>query len=329
MVGWSFGSEHILQNPLRDFPPGQRPDHPVLGLLHADVDQPQSKYAPVMLHDLQARPVSLWLLGHVHAPRAMTSTNGPIVLYPGSLQAIHPGEPGPHGPWLAQIDAQGRAQVHQAALSRVRYESIDIDVSSASCMEAFETLVPTLLRQELMQRCRDAGPLQFCSCRLRLLGTTRLHGQLQDAANRIRADLQLSIDGFVARIEKIDLETRPLADLEKLAQGHDVPADLAKLLLELRGNTSAQESADPALLQQVQDLCRDLCAAKAYQPLNQPPPDRAACAQLLERQGLLLLDALLAQRRACEPRLHLPGTGTAPRRRDRRKFYAARLFSGD
>src|SRR2546423_1336076 len=52
--GWSFPAECSLDDPLRGLPAPPADALPVLGLLHADVDQPGSRYAPVPLAALRA-----------------------------------------------------------------------------------------------------------------------------------------------------------------------------------------------------------------------------------------------------------------------------------
>lgn len=43
-------------------------DVATLGILHADLDVPDSPYAPVTRAELASTNVALWLLGHVHKP---------------------------------------------------------------------------------------------------------------------------------------------------------------------------------------------------------------------------------------------------------------------
>ena len=100
--GWSFPSAHVPTSPLADYRLAST-DVPTLGILHAEVDVPASPYAPVTRAELNSTGVTLWLLGHVHKPDYDKAVGGPPVLYPGSPQALDPGEGGPHGPWLIEI----------------------------------------------------------------------------------------------------------------------------------------------------------------------------------------------------------------------------------
>src|SRR5690606_39443660 len=66
--GWSFPQQYVRQDPLAGYRPEPAGGVPVIGLLHCDLDRPQSPYAPVSAADLLRRPVAFWLLGHIHVP---------------------------------------------------------------------------------------------------------------------------------------------------------------------------------------------------------------------------------------------------------------------
>ncbi|RMH04428.1 MAG: hypothetical protein D6702_03315 [Planctomycetota bacterium] len=68
LLGWSFPDQYVTASPLEDLPGDFLGDGPLLGVLHADLDQAGSRYAPVTRAALEATPVDAWFLGHVHAP---------------------------------------------------------------------------------------------------------------------------------------------------------------------------------------------------------------------------------------------------------------------
>ena len=91
LIGWSFNSRHHAGDPLES--PGlqtaldaRRSDALCLGVLHGDLDQSQSRYAPVRTEDLAQHPVSGWFLGHIHQPHDLTQAR-PIG-YLGSLVGL-------------------------------------------------------------------------------------------------------------------------------------------------------------------------------------------------------------------------------------------------
>lgn len=305
-VGWSFPAEHVPDNPLRSFGAMPAADAgnkaPVLGLLHADLDVPDSRYAPVSLRELQSAPVSGWLLGHVHKPRWIAQNGSAGILYPGSPQAMDPGETGAHGPWLLDIDAGGRIDARLIPMSRVRYDGIDIDLTGIESKEAFDAHLPRQLLQRLGESCQNCGPLQFACVRVRLIGTTPLHAHLKDACREIREQLELSVGQFTIRVEQIANETRPPVNLAQVAGGSSVAADLARLILQLQESTSTivGGNADTdSLLSAAANEADAICTARAYQPLStgsDPAARRSSAKATLIRQGMFLLETLLEQK---------------------------------
>jgi DNA repair exonuclease SbcCD nuclease subunit len=324
IIGWSFPSEHVTDCPLRSFRPDadRAEPHvgPVLGLLHADLDQPQSCYAPVLLRELQATPVTMWLLGHIHRPLWVPRRGTAAVLYPGSPQAMDPGETGRHGPWLVTIDGAGEVSAEQVPLALVRYEYLELDMTGVDTKEAFDAFMPRQLRERLQQACRDCGPVELCSVRIRLTGQTRLHGQLRVHCEEVRQQLDLMIDRFRVRVDEVVVDTRPPVDLARLSSGSSVVAELARVLAHVQGPEAAAgvtlegaQSGDSVDLKQGFMADRDLqpllaslasavdgvCGARVYQPLPaamSAAPGPATIREMLCRQGMLLLDALIAQR---------------------------------
>ena len=302
--GWSFPSESVLDNPLRSELPSPPPDGvPALGLLHGDLDQPASRYAPLSLAELRATCHRLWLLGHVHKPALHDGDGCAAVLYPGSPQGMDPGETGAHGPWLLDLDGQPRVRPRQVPMCRVRYERLEIDVAGAATIDDLRSRVIKSLRRHLESFCEGCGPLELVSCRLVLTGRTPLHRQLRQIALDMQPDLELRVDPFDARIERIDLQTRPAIELAELSRGAGAPAALARLLTELQ--TAPRDPAAAGLVNQLVRSLGDVWEARPYTPLNrsadperppEPAPDDAKARRLLLDQGMLLLDELLAQK---------------------------------
>lgn len=240
--GWSFPSQHVLRNPLSSYEPAELDDAanscPAIGLLHADLDATDSDYAPVTTADLRSETADAWLLGHLHAP-GVRSDRDPLVLYPGSPQPLDPGEPGTHGPWLLEIDADesgpGPTTVttEQLPLATLRYDDVAVDVSD---VEAATDVTPAV-RNRLEDRLRDADvPTTAPECllaRVRLTGRTDVHGELRETADRIESQLGLRRDGLAVRVEAVDVGTRPAIDLEAHAGESTPAAFLAELLLAL------------------------------------------------------------------------------------------------
>lgn len=305
--GWSFPAAWHTSDPTAAYhlrPPDD--GAPVLGLLHCDLDGREDRYAPVPAAALGRVPVAAWVLGHAHAPTLRQGAGRAPVLYPGSLLALGPRETGRHGAWLMEV-APGRAPVvRPIALSRVRYETVQVDVSGIGDIDALRGTVAGSLRRRLDDVVAEgAGPLALLSCRVRLVGRTPLHA----AAARVLAtlgDLQLGGGGGAEVqlvVERVEVETRPALDLEDLARGDDAPALLASLLLELDAGPRepaeapgepASAAIDPDLLTHADRAAAAVMSRLHYVDLGAAagPDVRAA----LRRQASRLLDELMRQK---------------------------------
>jgi DNA repair exonuclease SbcCD nuclease subunit len=301
--GWSFPDARVRESPVRSYALPPADGVPVLGLLHADLDQPRSPYAPVMRAELRAVPVHFWLLGHVHAPALHTAPGAAPILYPGSVQALDPGEPGAHGAWLLELRPGARFDTTLLPLSTVRYESLEVDVSEAGDAEALDRLLTDAVRARLAALVQEGGPLRALSLRLRAVGRSALHRTVGQHLEHLR-ELELTSGDVVAVVERTEAETRPALDLSALAGGSDAPAVLARLLLALEGEGTAPGDELALVLRSATSKVEAVCGTRHYRSALGPEADldESAAAsfarQALARQGALLLDHLLAQKEA-------------------------------
>jgi len=301
--GWSFPQSAYTDDPLRDYPSAAADGVPVLGLLHGDLDAAASRYAPVRLADLRRQPVALWLLGHVHAPALREGEGNASVLYPGSPQAMDPGESGWHGVWIAELGETGRFSVRRIPLTTVRYDTLEVDVSAETSMAGVDTLVSTAVRDHLRETLESGcGPLRYLSLRLRITGRSTLHGELSRRMTQIVSDLEMMEDGVVALVERVEVSTRPALDLEEIARGNDAPAIVARLALSIEADqlTGDQE----ALLQKSMRAATEAHGARVYRQIlgdgDGGAIESASARQVLHRHSLLLLDSLLAQKEVAQ-----------------------------
>ncbi|WP_103026929.1 metallophosphoesterase family protein [Salinibacter altiplanensis] len=294
-VGWSFREAHTQRSPVESFPDGRlRDDVPTVGLLHADLNAPESVYAPVSLDALRRRPVSAWLLGHIHAP-SLRDDRSPLVLYPGSLQPLDPSETGTHGPWRVEVAPDGDSTATHLPRAPLRYEHLDVDVDA---MEegAVEAAVTDAMRDRL-RAAREKGPTpQRLVCRLTLTGRTSVHRAVCDLVETWPGALEVPVEGSTAIVESAAARTRPALDLKRIAEGTDPPAVLAQLLLAVRHGEEDEPAQDAWVA--IKEACSAVQDSPAYGPLSDADdlsPDREALADMVQRQGLLLLDELRSQ----------------------------------
>lgn len=312
--GWSFPDEHVLTSPFDEYDLDPGPEVPVIGLLHADLDARGSDYAPVMTDALRETHASAWLLGHIHKPILDDGTD-PLVLYPGSLQPLDPGEPGAHGPWMLSVDESGITAAEQIPIANVRYDEFEIDVEGiedpmevpSKASDAFDEYV----RYEA-----DSGAVEVLLARVRLTGRAPCHADLVDRQQALVDQLELKRKGISICIESIEVDTRPAVDLQRLADDETPVGYLAELLLTLEDVEVDEAEAKAATadggrvvdrldddharaVEQAFDAMQEAYNASAYTDLRREGlvdrPNRDDAVEMLVEQARVLLDVLLDQ----------------------------------
>ncbi len=299
LLGWSFPASHVNTSPLETLAL-EPAEVPTLGLLHTDLDQRQSRYAPVARPDLNDVDVVAWLLGHIHKPSRFPHRDG-LILYPGSLQPLDPGEPDMHGPWLLEVYPSGRVTAEQLPLATLHYREQNLNVRGIDTPEDLERHVTITLEEDLRGLVEVQPSLSHVVYRIRLTGHSSLHRDLPGLASRIETDLSVPSGNVMGVVDRVFVETRPEISLDRLAGRQDMMGFLARLLQSLKGNDTPDPLPDDLapLLRKVHEEARRLASANAYAPLRQQrslqPPSEADLRRLLREQGWLLLAELLTQ----------------------------------
>lgn len=294
--GWSFPDKWVSTDPLETYSLPATRDAPVFGLLHGDAGALGGPYAPLSLPRLRSTPVSTWLLGHIHTPARLTGTGTPT-LYPGSPQALDPGEPGAHGAWLLEAEDGRIDRLELVPLSAVRYETVTVDLDGAADQEGFDRLWREAAIRALEQAQREGGdPLATLVLHLRCVGRTPLHGKLQPWLEAL-TEREDPIGGALAlALDRARDETRPPLDLAALAQADDAAGELARVL----GRLEAGEI--PGTLRErgvsaISGVFRSAAyGALATGTAPDPEPDSEAVRDAFRRAGYRLLEALLRQK---------------------------------
>lgn len=297
--GWSFPQERVTTDPLLAYDLAAPGDGaPVLGLLHAELGQASSHYAPVTLDGLRQRGCTFWLLGHIHAPRLHSSEGLAPVLYPGSPQGMDPGEPGCHGAWIVELRAGGAPVATQLPLATVRYETVELDLDGLEDAGEIEGRAVLAVRARLDELAARRGPLRWLSVRLRVTGRTALRREIEKRLDGLGDEPIVEHDGVLAHVERVDVEVRPAHDLAALATISDAPGLLARLLLALEGDVL--DDGQARLLADARLRMAAVRGAKSYRTLDAPvaeDEDRLARATLA-RQATRMLDELMTARGA-------------------------------
>jgi len=109
-------------------------------------------------------------------------------------------------------------------------------------------------------------------------------------------ELEVPVAESTAVVEAATARTRPALDLERIAEGTDPPAVLARLLLAMQDGAEDEYAQDAWAA--IKEACSAVQDSPAYDPLSDGgdlSPDRETLADMVQRQGLLLLDELRSQ----------------------------------
>ena len=291
--GWSFPTRRVTQSPLLSY--GLAPDHtiPILGMVHGDLGVADSPYAPLELQRLRGLGPSAWLLGHIHAPKLHEGSTW--VLYPGSAQALDPGEPGVHGAWLVEV-SNGVIQTPQPRpLSSVRYDHLEVDLGEVEEESDLDSTILEAVRASAGRIADESGSeLQHVTMRLKLTGHTPVAHRVREIADQLVADFRLPLGEGTLTVESVDVQTLPAINLDEHAQTQSAPGALARLLLELEGDDVSEEAQQ--LVRQVRCELQRLEKHKDYASAPSRDITEQMARDHLLAQGRELLTGLVVQK---------------------------------
>jgi exonuclease SbcD len=303
LLGWSFPSARVRENPLDDLSHESQAGVATLGLLHCDLDGGQSVYAPTPRSALLAAPADAWLLGHIHKPHDLSSESRPIG-YLGSLMGLDPGEHGRRGPWLVEVDGPGAVHASQVPLAPLRWERVRVSVDGleAEAEDVLEEAFFACLRRGLAE-VRDRlsaeldpasglSALRAVGARLELVGRCRGHHRLRGLLTRREQWPREIWDGVHYFVEKIEDRAGPVLDLERLAAGDDPPALLARRVLLLQ---AGGEAAADLVERAAEEIARGLSAPR-WQRVEASAATGDGLREVLLRAAFSRLEGLLSQR---------------------------------
>jgi exonuclease SbcD len=268
-----------------------------IGLLHTNVgDRPgHANYAPCSVDDLRASGMDYWALGHIHQPGQVLAD--PPAIYCGIPQGRDPGELGPRGCYLVEVDAAARANPRFVATDLVRWHVLEVAIDPLTDDEALRRACREALGSAL-----DAADGRSLVVRARLTGRGVLHASL--ARPGYLADLrdllneERSITPPFAWVESVRDVTRPEVDLESRRNVPDFVGDFLRTAGVARRSRS---STDPDEHERWTSLLRSAVAPLFDESLRGRrhlaagrPSDDALATDLLAEAETLGVDLLLA-----------------------------------
>ncbi|MCS1408768.1 MAG: putative metallophosphoesterase YhaO [Verrucomicrobia subdivision 3 bacterium] len=289
--GWSFREAKATVSPLPE-KPFERAPGINLGLLHCDWNAGEgSPYAPVAQRELDAAGLDGWLLGHIHKPDVLSveRLNG----YLGSLTGMDRGETGDHGPWLITASDGRITDVTQLPIAPLRWKALDVDLEGISEPNQAQDRVLAKLRRLDAELSLRPSPPRALGLTITLSGRTELGQQaIETFSVEDRQSIDLGADARHYFIVKLELNTRPVIDLEELAKRPDPAGLLAARLLWL--DREEGDAERDRLLAAAGKALREESDKATWQGLGLAE-DIADPVDWLRRAGYRALDTLLAQ----------------------------------
>jgi len=300
LLGWSAAGQTAPGTPLVDVPAAREDDTPIVALVHGSLvesDAATGAFAPVVIDDLNDVPVDLWILGHGtrHAVGRIGETTA---LEPGAACPLGPEAPGPHGVWIVDVAPGDAPACRMIDIAPVRFEDMDIDITSMSDPEHIENEVIRVLHETLAAAIADdpGGHLVCVPCAVRVTGVTPRHAEVPALMRDLARTLDIQQQGVIAAIGSVAIDTRPPADLAPLVGRPDPVGELARLLTGLDG-AGEMSPAHETLLQRTTTRLQGVHRARVFASVaNDPEPGPEQARALLRREGWTLLDALIRQR---------------------------------
>jgi hypothetical protein len=294
-VGWSFPSQHYRYDPFLTFNKDIiDPNLPVLGLLHGEVENLESLYAPINSGDLLNSQVDTWILGHIHKPWVIRDSS-PYICYPGSPHAMSAKETGMHGLVLITIEGKERGKIENITFSPVRFETLDINISEDVDESALRSIITSNLVDYGAEITTELDEVLFLVCDLVFNGE---HNRIQEFESWLKNLGELSLVTETTTkivVRKTTVKLTPKIDLEDLAKQPSPAGILAQAIIALENNRSTPFL--DRLKEKWQDKQIRINNANTYQPLRPAGmlPDNDVKEYILQECNRLMSELNLQQ----------------------------------
>lgn len=216
---------------------------PAIAVLHTNVGENtgHEPYAPATIDELKSRNMDYWALGHVHNYQILNESN-PSIVYPGNSQARNPREKGEKGCCLVTLHKTGECEIKHIPTDVVRYQSEVLDITDVDSLDDILSLV--------INTCEDISSKmdgRNAILRLTLSGRCVVNSELHKGNNieELKDQIREYFEGQTPWIwlERINLNTSGVYDIEELKNGNDFFADIITYYEKLEQNEGDQISS--------------------------------------------------------------------------------------
>jgi len=238
-VGWSFPNQYVREDPTSKFNITEIDSNiTTIGLIHGDVDNPESRYGPINSNNFLNKSVDTWVLGHIHKPRIFRDS-APHVCYPGSPHALSSKEQGAHGPILMTIESKDDIQIKSIPLSPVRYENIAIDITNKNDESSLRNAVTSEILNDAMQKIEELQDVSYLIYDVFLEGQHNNIKEIENWINPIRDDYNGEINETQTKlsVRKVLINVKPkVENIEELAKQSSPAGVLASTIIALQND---------------------------------------------------------------------------------------------
>ena len=144
-----------------------------IGLLHGELDTPDSRYDPLTRAEVAASGLTYLALGHIHKRQEPIRCGGTLCAWPGCPEGRGFDELGEKGFYEGEIADGGKVTLTFVPFARRRYEILEVDVTGREPRAAAEAALPAetaahlyriLLTGETDERGADAAAIREALC---------------------------------------------------------------------------------------------------------------------------------------------------------------------
>lgn len=242
--GFSYGKSELHQSRAECFVRDAGVDF-AIALYHGVVGSPGShaNYGATRLQTIAQRDFDFWGLGHIHKPGVLQAER-PTVIYPGNPQGRHIREDGARGVVIVDVEEKGRVSLRNVSTATIQWQRLSVDVDGVEYLDEVRDRIFHSMRD-----LRSAAKGTDFICRLTLIGNTSLHGHLTDSVEfleSIQGDIEYQ--RFPVLVERIDVRTSPLVDVETLRHSEAFIGEFLRLVKDYRNHGAvARERLLPVL----------------------------------------------------------------------------------
>ncbi len=248
IYGISFGKKEIKENLSLRYNKNSTKIPFSIALLHgtSGKSDKHASYAPFTSRDLADKGFDYWALGHIHKWEILQKA-GPAIAYPGNPQGRDFGETGFRGSLIVELETEKPPAIMFFKTSDLILDYLTINIEG---IEDQESLLSKINGE--IEKISNAYSNRSMILRLILSGRTAMHTMLKDLAMQAElvdiANEQLTDTDPFCRIDRLQVQTMPIADINKLANANDFTGDLLRTIETYQQHPEMQnEMIDNAL----------------------------------------------------------------------------------